>query len=479
VLRRTRLHKRVERVRNGGVITLVAGPGYGKTSYIVDFFASVRARKAYVALDEGDRDPLRFLRYLSAGLGIDLPEESSSLPFSGPTRGGLDAAVLEYAGSIVEHAGERPGERTVLAIDDLHLAEPSPQLCTALAFVVRGLPPGWTVILSSRRPMPLQLDGLSLGGRLVRVEPRQLRLTPSEVAVWAAKNWHVELEPADVRAVWRLTQGWPAALVLLGRGLVADGPAVGWAGPAEVVAQGNELRTYLREDVLGGLEQSAAEVLLTAGLFPQVVFPRDSSLLGGLALEAEAALEELAATGYFVTRAGRRRYVVHPLVRGLAETEARLHKRGITLMEKVASHLEQEGEHHHSARLYQRAGRQGDASRSLRSLVLSTLNAAASPRSEELQDLVSGWNIEEGTSEPWLLVAKARILQEEADYSGAKTLYEEAARFLSELGDRPGLLPVLLSSAFCLSVQGLWEESLSVLKRCWSVASTGEERAEV
>ena len=46
-------------------------------------------------------------------------------------------------------------------------------------------------------------------------------------------------------------------------------------------------------------------------------------------------------------------------------------------------------------------------------------------------------------------------------------------------GDKEGLLPVLLGSAFCLLNQGLRDESLAVMKRCRSLARTPHEKVEV
>jgi ATP/maltotriose-dependent transcriptional regulator MalT len=136
----------------------------------------------------------------------------------------------------------------VLAIDDLHHVDMSPSIVLALELLLRGLPSGWTVILSSRRPLPLRLDGLVMGGRLVKLNARLLRLTPSEVAAWARDNWGIGLVLADARALWRHTQGWPAALVLLGQRLLASGGPVTRKDVVGVIAQGRDLRAYLGRD---------------------------------------------------------------------------------------------------------------------------------------------------------------------------------------------------------------------------------------
>ncbi len=246
VLSRARLATLMEPVRGGGVVCMVAGPGYGKTAFIVDLLSSPPGRSVYFSVDEGDSDPIRFLSYLMAGLGIEAggQPDAGSLDWSSP--GQPDAAVLDLTAAIVDFISRRSGQSTLVAIDDFHLVDSSPQVVNALELIVRGLPPGWTVLVSSRRPVPLRLDGVSLGGRLVEIHARELRLAPGEVAAWASHNWGVQLQASEARALWRLTQGWPAALVLLGQRLLSGHASVTRKDIVAVIARGRDLRDVSR-----------------------------------------------------------------------------------------------------------------------------------------------------------------------------------------------------------------------------------------
>ena len=479
LLDRARLRAAVEPVLGGGVLSLVAGPGCGKTAFIMDLLASARGRRVYLALDEGDRDPVRFLTYFMASIGAKPLDEARAPALDWPGPEGLDGAVTQLVERFVEAVGEQAHQPTLVAIDDLHQVDTSPTILLALELLLRGLPPGWTVVLSSRRPVPLRLDGLAMGGRLVRMNGRSLRLTPSEVGAWATKNWGTTLQPAEARALWRLTQGWPAALVLLGQRLLSAEGLVTRKDVVGVITQGRDLRTYLEKDIVAGLSDSAARVMLTAGLLPRVTLPRDQGLFGQDMAVVEGVLEDFVSRGFLVTRFGLRSYVVHPLVRAFSERELLRRADGLALAERVAAHLESIGEHYHAAHLYVRTGRLDDACRPLRSLALSSLNAAAIFAREEWSTLVPEQGRAAGSEGPWLLVGRARALQQQAKYQGASQLYEKAARVLSAEGDRAGLLLVLLGSAFCLNMQARWEESLAVLTRCRTVAHTAEERAEV
>ncbi len=479
VLSRPRLQALVRPVLTRGVIYLVAGPGYGKTAFIVDLLSSTRGRSVYYSLDEGDRDPVRFLSYLMTGLGMEVPEENPTASLGWPGRGEGDEIVLEMTARLLGFMSARGGQATLVAIDDLHLVDSSAQVVGALELIARGLPPGWTLLLSSRRQVPFSLDSVNLGGRLVQLQSRELRLTPHEVTAWARQNWAVQLQLSDARALWRLTEGWPAALVLLGQHLLARPGDISRKDIVGVITAGRTLSIYLEGHILSALDPEAAQIMLSAALLPRVVFPRDETFMPGSPGQARAVLEELVSRGFLVTRLGRHSYSVHPLVRGFAERQARQSEEGHDLIRRAAEHLDRAGEYHQAASLSLRAGYFEDAARPIRSLVLSSLNAAVNFARDDWLDVIPPTGKAADELGPWLLVARARILQQHAEYAAAAALYERAARLLSASGDKEGLLSVLLGSAFCLYNQGYWEESLAIMTRCRSLASSHQERVEV
>jgi LuxR family maltose regulon positive regulatory protein len=475
ILSRPRLRRLIEPVRTGGVVGLVAGPGCGKTAFIVDVLRSTEGRAVYVSLDEGDRDPVRFLTYLMAGLGMERPPSEADASAVWSAAGAGEATTMDLTAYLMDFMSADAGRQTLLAVDDFHLVDSSPQVVDALGLIARGLPPGWTLLVSSRRPLPLDLEAVRLGGRSVILRARDLRLTLSEVSAWAAQTWELNLQPSEARSLWRLSEGWPAALVLLGQQLVSRGGATR-ADLVGMLSRGRELRAYLERHILTGLDPFTTEVMLTGALLPRVIFPRDKEFLPGGPGEAEAALEQLVARGFLVTRSGRRSYTVHPLVRAYVERRSWASDEGAQAVSRAAAHLERTGEHHRAASLYLRAGRFDDAARPLRELALSSLSAVVDFASEGWADLLPDDDAAEGA---WLLVAKARMLQQQTKYGPAAALYERVAKQLSAAGDNEGLLLVLLGSSFCLYNQGLWDESLAVLKRCRSLARNPREKVEV
>ena len=475
-LSRPRLRGMLEPLtKSGGVIFVVGGPGFGKTGLIVDLLSTSDARTAYYAVDESDRDPVRFLTRFMSGLGFE-----PSLRVSTTTAGwaGADAGIeaLDLAAELIDSMNRRGSERVLVAVDDLHLLEDSDVAVAALDLVLRSLPPEWTMLLSSRRGMPFELDALRLSGRLVELRSRDLRLTPIEVTEWVRKNWGVALQPSEARALWQLTEGWPAGLSLLGQQLRSRNVPIKRRDVVRAVTSGEGLRSYLERDVLSSLDSFAREVVLTAAVLPRVVFPRDETLLPGEMGRAEAVLSDLVSRGFLVSRIGARIFSIHPLVRAFAERRAERSQCETELTWRAAQHLEHHGEMREAVSLYLRAGRVQAAIGPLRAVALSSLNAAAAVVRDEWFEQLSD---QAPADEPWLLLTKARILQKRRTYSEAEAVYSKAVGLAASGQCKESLLPSLLGSAFCLFNLGRWEESLGALARCDKLAFSPRERTEV
>ena|SRR5215210_230103 len=66
-----RRHRLIERLNEGlhRKLTLISAPaGFGKTTLMGEWVASLPLSTAWLSLDEGDGDPTRFLSYLVAAL---------------------------------------------------------------------------------------------------------------------------------------------------------------------------------------------------------------------------------------------------------------------------------------------------------------------------------------------------------------------------------------------------------------------------
>src|SRR5660397_227041 len=152
------------------------------------------------------------------------------------------------------------------------------------------LPSGWCLVLTSRESPPFPLEVQENRAPVVSIGSRTLRLTPSEVVAWASELWGVELHVPDARSLWRATEGWPAALVMLGQHIHSGNLYRRQEDLRRLLRRGRRLREYLANQVLTQMSEQVVQVLRTASPLSKVVFPRDEKLFSGGISDAENTL---------------------------------------------------------------------------------------------------------------------------------------------------------------------------------------------
>ena len=229
------------------------------------------------------------------------------------------------------HADAADG-RIVLVLDDVHVLRDDTARDT-LAAIATQLPDNVAVAMASRRELPIPLARLRAEGLVSELREGELALTRAETAT-LLRGAGLELARDDVDAVFRATEGWPAAVSLAVRALAGQ-PAPGRAavrfgGADRLVAD------YLRDELLAGLStedlsfvrRSVVLDVLTAPACDRVLERSDSAAVISRLTRAGFPLVALDRTGD--------RYRHHRLLSALlraelartdAGLEAELHRR--------------------------------------------------------------------------------------------------------------------------------------------------------
>ena len=196
-------------------LTLISAPaGFGKTTLLVEW---LKGREdgdqsvAWVSLDEGDNDPVRFLSYLVAALRRTVGEGFgegvlAALRSPGPPR------MEGVLGAFVNELDDLPGEVAVV-LDDYHIID-SESVHQIVSFLLEHLPEGVHLIISSRVDPPLPLARLRARGQMMELHAADLRFTPEEAAAFLNDAMGLDLSAGDIAALEGVTEGWIAALQL-------------------------------------------------------------------------------------------------------------------------------------------------------------------------------------------------------------------------------------------------------------------------
>src|ERR1700728_3495144 len=207
----------------GGLVLVCAPAGFGKTALLADWLRSGGRPVAWLSLDAGDNDPVRFWRHVVAALDRARPGtgERVALLFA-PAPSSFEGLVTALINELAAQSGENP---IVLVLDDYHLID-ARQVHASLAFLLEHLPPGLHLVLASRSDPPLPLARLRARGQLAELRADDLRFTAEEAAALLRESAGAALPGAAVAALVARTEGWAgglqlAALALRGRADIA------------------------------------------------------------------------------------------------------------------------------------------------------------------------------------------------------------------------------------------------------------------
>ena len=292
----------LERVAQGTALelTLVCAPaGFGKTSLLGEWVRHSQRPVAWLSLDQGDSDPVRFWRYVSAALDCLQPgihEQVAGL-LQGP-RQSLEVLTTAVANELATRSDE-----VVLVLDDYHLVE-TPAVHDSLTMLLERLPAQLRVVLASRADPPLPMGRLRARGQLTEVRAADLRFSAEEAAELLRTVVGAELPEAAVTVLGDRTEGWVAGLQLAALSLRGHDDVAafveGFSGSHRFVLD------YLTEEVLDRQPEPLRTFLL------------ETSILERLSGELCDAVRGRGDSQELLERAERANLFLHPLdeVRG-------------------------------------------------------------------------------------------------------------------------------------------------------------------
>jgi LuxR family transcriptional regulator, maltose regulon positive regulatory protein len=192
------------------LMLITAGAGFGKTSLVAEWCSTRTEHVAWVALDEGDNDPARFLSYVVAAIQMHYPQVGRELLVALQSQ---QPPLPETALTILINQLIALEKRLFLVLDDYHLIE-NATLHSALAFLLDHCPPHLTLILLTRAEPPLPLAKWRAKNDLLEIRADKLRFSPDEAAHFLTETMQLALSAADIQALEQRTEGWIAGLQL-------------------------------------------------------------------------------------------------------------------------------------------------------------------------------------------------------------------------------------------------------------------------
>jgi LuxR family maltose regulon positive regulatory protein len=253
------------------IVSIVAPPGYGKTTLLSQWAGRSDLAFAWVSVDERDNDPKVLLTYVAEAL--DAVEPVGEAVFDA-----LASPGSSVAGSVVprlESAFTSMNARVVLVLDDVHLLH-NRECRSALSVLADHVPDGSRLVLAGRDEPPLRVARLRAEGRILEIGAADLSLTPGEAAA-LLRGAGLELGADEVAELHQRTEGWPTGLYLaalyLREGGSLPGAAISFGGDDRLVSQ------YIESELLARISQRQRVFLTRTAVLDRMSAPLCETVL--------------------------------------------------------------------------------------------------------------------------------------------------------------------------------------------------------
>jgi LuxR family maltose regulon positive regulatory protein len=277
----------------GRKLTLVSAPaGFGKSTLVSSWLAESNVRTAWLSLDQGDNDAIRFWTYLIAAVQAIHPEigvEARQI-ISAPQLRSTEPAAITLINDI-----SRLAHDLVVVLDDYHVIEEE-QVQSGLSYLLEHQPPNLHIIIITRADPSISLARLRAHGRLIEIRARDLQFSSDEAVILFNDIVSLNLKPEQVEALNRRAEGWIVGLNLAALSL--KGQYASEEFIERFTGSDQFILDYLTEEVLAALPDAHRQFLLKTSILDRFCAPLCDAVTGNTA--SQQVLDELRSKSLFL-----------------------------------------------------------------------------------------------------------------------------------------------------------------------------------
>jgi len=298
LIERPRLLEMLSHGRGRRLTVIKAPAGFGKTSLALAWLARLEtedARTAWLALDEADDEPARFLTHLAQSLHRSCGDAVGSI--LGLT---VDASLVPprtVMSALINALAEVDGELW-LFLDDYHLIS-LPAIHDAIGLLLSHAPANVHLVVGTRADPPFPLARLRASNELLEIDASELRFNFEETQRFLERECAGGLSYSSINTLQATTEGWAAALRISASVLMRGTPSNPGAGQ-QLSGASRPIAAYL-EDMLRRLPDDLVDFMLR------------TSMLDRLTASLCDAVTEAADSQGFLETIATRQLLLEPL----------------------------------------------------------------------------------------------------------------------------------------------------------------------
>jgi LuxR family maltose regulon positive regulatory protein len=322
-------------------LTLISAPaGYGKSTLLSEFVRQAEVPAAWLSLDKGDNDPLRFWSYFVAALqtipGLenawneDIFQNIQKKTFCSDNDTLLTALITKIT---------TMSERVILILDDLQTITED-QVLDGLFYLLENLYPGPVgvhIIIASRSDPPWPLARLRVADQITEIRSKDLSFTLDETNNFINGVMGLALSSDEISELGQRTEGWIAGLQMAAISM-QDREDISefleaFTGSHRFVLD------YLIEEVLSKQKPEILDFLLKTSILERMTISLCDAITGKC--DAADVLSQLEKANLFLIALDEQRiwYRYHQLFADLLHKQLRLRfPEQIADIHRIASH---------------------------------------------------------------------------------------------------------------------------------------------
>jgi len=341
-VRRPRLIERLAQCDRRPIVSVVAPPGYGKTTVLSQWAERNGQSFAWVSVDERDNDPKVLLTYVAEALNRIEPIDQRVFDALASPGSSVPGSVIPRLGS----AFSSMSAPVALVLDDVHTLH-NRECQAALSVLADHVPDGSRLAVAGRERPPLRVARLRAEGKILEIGPGDLSLTRDEASL-LLRNADVAVGEDEVGELHRRTEGWPAGLYLAALYLREGGSlgtaAVSFGGDDRLVSE------YMESEFLTRISRQRRAFLTRTAVLERMCGPLCDAVLE--VSGSAGVLADLEQSNLLLVPLDRRGewYRYHHLFRDMLLAE--LHRLEPGLMPVL---------HRRAAQWHERSGQPGEA----------------------------------------------------------------------------------------------------------------------
>ena len=271
---RPRLLERLHESFGYSLVLVSAPAGFGKTTLLSEWVRHANIKAAWVLLDEGDNDPVRFWDYFITALQTLQPGwgekilpllHSSQPPSIEPI---LTALINDLSGITGDF---------MVVLDDYHLIE-SQQIHDGITYLLEHLPSQMHLVIASRADPPLPLAHFRGKGMMLEIRTDDLRFTLDDAASLFKELKTPTLAIEDIITLNDHTEGWVVGLKMAALSMRGQKDIPGFI--ASFTGNQRYVMDYLMEEVLQKQTQEVRDFLLKTSVLERLSGPLCDAVTG-------------------------------------------------------------------------------------------------------------------------------------------------------------------------------------------------------